>query len=59
MSPDQLFVFGIHFPNVLIVRLGANIDGGDITLDHFDEAGRDVAALAFGLKDHAAAMRGA
>ena len=35
----------------------ANVDGGDAVLDHVDETGGDVAALAFGLEDHAAAMR--
>ena len=59
MSPDQLLMLGIDLANVLIVRLRANVDGGDIVLHHCDEAGRDVTALAFGLKDHAAAMRGA
>src|SRR5215217_9358792 len=58
VSPNQLLMLSIHFPDVLIVCVGANIDRSDAFLDHFDETSRDVAALAFRLEDNAAAMRG-
>ncbi len=58
MSPDQLLMFGVYLPDVMIVRFRANVDSGNITLHHFDETSGDVAALAFRLEDHAAAMRG-
>ena len=57
MGPDQLLMLGIDLPNIFIVCLGTDVDGGDALLDHLDQAGRDVAALAFRLEDHAAAMR--
>src|SRR2546421_774308 len=50
-------MIGINFPDVLIVRLGATIDRGDVLLDHVDEASGDVPALAFRLEDYTAAMR--
>ena len=58
MSPDQLLMFGVYLLDVLIVRFRANVDSGDTALHHFDETSRDVAALAFRLENHAAAMRG-
>src|SRR5258708_7515490 len=59
MSPDQLLMLGIDLPDVLIMRVVIDIDRGDALLDHLDQACRDVAALALGLEDHAAAVRGA
>jgi len=39
------------------MRILLHVDRGDAALYHLDQAGRDVAALAFRLEDHAAAMR--
>lgn len=56
VGPDQLLMLGIDLPDMLIVCFEADVDGSDALLDHLDQARRDVAALAFRLEDHAAAM---
>src|SRR3954452_25104916 len=57
MGPNQLLVFLVDLSNIAIMRLWRNVNGSDAVFDHLDEARGDVTALAFGLKDHAAAMR--
>ena len=57
MGPDHLLMLGVDFADILVMDILANIDRRSVALDHFDEAGRYVAALAFGLEDHAAAVR--
>ena len=56
MGPDQLFVFAVDLADVIVMRLLTDIDRRYLALDHIEEAGGDVPALAFGLEDHAAAM---
>src|SRR5215831_9745943 len=58
MGPDHGLVLDIDLAHVVVVSILANVDCGDAALDHLDKAGRDVAALAFGLKYHAAAVCG-
>src|SRR5260370_16971510 len=57
MGPDQLLVFLVDLADVAFMRLLRTVDCRDAVLDHVDEAAHDVAALAFRLEDHAAAMR--
>ena len=42
MRPDQLLMFGIDLADVLIVRIVADVDGGDALLDHLDQARADI-----------------
>jgi len=56
MGPDHLLVLGIDLADILVMDVLANVDRSSAALDHIDEAGRDVTALAFGLEDDAAAM---
>ncbi len=51
------FMLGIDLADVVVVDVLPHVDRGDALLDHLDQAGGDVAALAFRLEDHAAAMR--
>src|SRR5437868_15512252 len=57
MNPGQLLVFRVDLANVAIMRLLRNVVCRDAVLEHVYEAPRDVAALAFGLGGHAAALR--
>ena len=40
-----------------MIYLLTNVNRSHTTLDHLNETGTDIAALAFGLKDDAAAVR--
>src|SRR5256714_13981175 len=56
MGPDHLLMFGIDLPDIFLMDVLADVDCSDTVFDHLDKACGDVAALAFGLEDHAAAM---
>src|SRR5437879_13594461 len=56
MGPNQLLVFLVDIADILIMSLLTNVDRGDAVFDHVNKACGDVAALAFGLEDYAAAM---
>src|ERR1700680_3205107 len=59
MGPDQLLMLGIDLADVFIMRVVADVDSGNLVLNHADQARGDVSALTLGLEDHAPAMCGA
>src|SRR6186713_3496065 len=56
MSPDHGLMLGIDLADVVIEHVLTDVDRGDVVLDHVGETGGDVAALAFRLENHAAAV---